>query len=123
MAKPCPCGCGGIINRLMARTVERAVFIESLAEPCGHLADLWADEAPQAASELRDFVIEGRALARRMLWGIHSQVSFTMPTAREVGDWESMALRFMKTAKARDPEWFRTWPGLVRNRVTGKGGR
>ena len=43
-----------------------------------------------------------------------------VPTAKEVGDWEAMALSIMRDLARSTLKWVRD-QGLLRNRVTGKG--
>lgn len=123
MAMDCPCGCGRKIARLGKRTTERAVFIASLTDLPEHLAEVYEDSNPADAAMMTTFKEEGQGYFSTMLAFAHTQdARLTLPSARELGDWESAALALMPVVQEADPEWFSQWPGLVRNRVTGKGG-
>jgi hypothetical protein len=124
MAADCPCGCGRKISRLGKRTTERAVFIASLSELPEHLAKVYEDSKPAEAVMMAMFQQEGAAYSAVLLAFAHGQAAgLSLPSAKDLGDWEATALALMPIVRVADPGWFSRWPGLVRNRVTGKGGR
>jgi hypothetical protein len=108
---------------MMKRTAERAVYVASLAEVPGRLAEITRTSDPDVSRRLQDLAGKGQALSDYMIVSVHGEATGIPPTAKEVGDWEGVALPFMRDIKVRDPAWFDQWPGLVRNRTTGKGGR
>jgi hypothetical protein len=68
------------------------------------------------------FQQEGATYSEVMLAFAHREAAgLSLPLAKELGDWEAAALELMPVVQETDPKWFSRWPGLVRNRVTGKG--
>jgi hypothetical protein len=122
-AVDCPCGCGRTIGRMAKRTAERAVFIQSLSKVPEHLGELYKESDSLFASRMESFTRQGRGYADMILNEVHGDWAVGFPSSRNLRDWESQALRLAPGAKQADPEWFAEWPGLVRNRVTGKGSR
>ena len=123
MATDCPCGCGRKISRLGKRTTERAVFIASLSELPEHLAEVFADRRPADAEVMAALQREGEACSAFLLDYAHGQApeGLSLPSAKDLGDWEASALSLVPLVQEVDPEWLSRWPGPVRNRVTGKG--
>jgi hypothetical protein len=122
MAADCPCGCGRKIPRLGKRTTERAVFIASLSELPEHLAEVFAPYDVDSAMSAMAFCQKGMTYSEILLAFAHQDAAgLRLPSAKELGDWEAAALELMPIVSGADPEWFSRWPGLVRNRVTGKG--
>lgn len=121
VAARCPCGCGRSINRLLKRTAERGVFVESLASCPTRMAEMLRDSDSDEAAKLDRFAKVGRSLSFDMIAAAHGERWATPPTAKAVGDWEADALRLTNKLNGMDPMWVLQHP-LVRNRVTGKGG-
>ena len=105
------------------RTAERAVFVASLAQVSEHLATVYRDRGDPSTKQMENFNGQGWSLSNNMLGAVHGDYWATLPSAKAVGDWEAAALKLVPLAQKTDAKWFATWPGLVRNRVTGKGGK
>lgn len=123
MGTQCPCGCGKSVSRLLKGTAERAIFVDSLTALPLRLAENHRVSNPKQAELLEGFARKGRYMSENMLGAAHRESWATVPpSAKAVGDWESAALKLMRDVQLNDPEWFKSWPGAIRNRVTGKGG-
>ena len=122
MSVACPCGCGRSIPRVTKRTVERAVFIDSLSAVPAHLSDLCERSDDSSAQQMAAFSHQGLMYSTAMISAAHGEsASRNLPSGREVGNWEATALKLIRVVRNADPEWFDRWPGPVRNRVTDKG--
>jgi hypothetical protein len=121
MPVTCPCGCGKSIRRSFKRTAERGVFIASLAQVPERLAEVMQQSDPKSSKRLGELAARGVSYSDGILGTVHGDWWAILPSAQEIGDWESVTMPFMRDAKERDPRWFAQWDGLVRNRVTGKG--
>jgi hypothetical protein len=107
----------------MRRTAERAVFVASLSQLPAHLAKVYEESDPVKAKRMVVFYRRGVFYSRSLLDSAHGNPRPRLPPEKDIGVWEAAALKLMAVAQRADPQWFRKWPGPVRNRLTGKGSR
>ena len=106
----CRCGCGNKLALGASRASGRACYVASFLPGLMHLEECLASSGADTQS-LDAFVREGRVMFKDLLRACHTGETRLMPSSREVGDWESEALRLIRQLASADPQWFKAWSG------------
>ena len=106
----CRCGCGNKLPMGAGRASGRACYVASFLPGLMHLQEC-LDSSGTDTESLDAFTREGRAMFKNLLQACHGGDDQYMPSSRELGDWESQALRLCQQLAKVDPQWFRAWSG------------
>jgi hypothetical protein len=108
----CKCGCGEHLSLGAARASGRACYVASFKLGLARLEELLTDIGSRT-DEVEALIKRGDAMSSRILDGCHDPDHFlkSMPSPRELGDWEQDAVRMCERLKELDPGFYQHWGG------------
>ena len=93
------------------RASARACYVASFLPGLRHLKECLDRSTITDTQSLDEFIGDGQGLFRDLLEACHTGDKKSMPSSKELGWWESEALRLCRQLAGIDHQWFRSWSG------------